>query len=58
MVMSGVNVVLDRHLPAGDFDYFLKIGVGVIEDFNRIHGGLLIALPGLRQTRTFFVMRK
>jgi Lrp/AsnC family leucine-responsive transcriptional regulator len=25
---------------------------------NRIHGEQLIALPGLRQTRTFFVMKE
>jgi DNA-binding Lrp family transcriptional regulator len=40
------------HLVAGDFDYFLKIRVGDMEDFNRIHGEKLIALPGMRQTRT------
>ena len=46
------------HLVAGDFDYFLKIRVGDMEDFNRIHGEQLIALPGVRQTRTFFVMKE
>jgi Lrp/AsnC family leucine-responsive transcriptional regulator len=45
-------------LVAGDFDYFLKIRVGDMEDFNRIHGEQLIALPGVRQTRTFFVMKE
>ena len=53
-----VGVVLDCHLVAGDFDYFLKIRVGDMEDFNRIHGEQLIALPGVRQTRTFFVMKE
>mgnify|MGYP000682736293 CR=1 FL=1 len=46
------------HLVAGDFDYFLKIRVGDMADFNRIHGDQLIALPGVRQTRTFFVMKE
>jgi Lrp/AsnC family leucine-responsive transcriptional regulator len=46
------------HLVAGDFDYFLKIRVGDMEDFNRIHGEQLIAPPGMRQTRTFFVMKE
>ena len=27
-------------------------------DFNRIHGEQLIALPGVRQTRTFFVKKE
>ncbi|MGG7516375.1 Lrp/AsnC family transcriptional regulator [Allorhizobium undicola] len=53
-----LNCVLDCHLVAGDFDYFLKIRVGGMADFNRIHGSQLIALPGVRQTRTFFVMKE
>ena len=51
-------VVLDCHLVAGDFDFFLKIRVRDIDDFNRLHGEQLIALPGVRQTRTFFVMKE
>ncbi len=50
--------VLDCHLVAGDFDYFLKIRVHDIADFNRLHGSRLIAVPGVRQTRTFFVMKE
>ncbi len=50
--------VLDCHLVAGDFDYFLKIRVRDIADFNHLHGKRLIALPGVRQTRTFFVMKE
>ncbi|WP_199231498.1 Lrp/AsnC family transcriptional regulator [Azospirillum sp. TSO35-2] len=50
--------VLDCHLVAGDFDFFLKIRVSDIADFNRLHGEQLIALPGVRQTRTFFVMKE
>jgi Lrp/AsnC family leucine-responsive transcriptional regulator len=50
--------ILDCHLVAGDFDYFLKIRVRDIADFNRLHGEQLVALPGVRQTRTFFVMKE
>lgn len=50
--------ILDCHLVAGDFDYFLKIRVRDIADFNRLHGEQLIAIPGVRQTRTFFVMKE
>ncbi|MBP0617719.1 Lrp/AsnC ligand binding domain-containing protein [Jiella mangrovi] len=52
-----LSVVLDCHLVAGDFDYLLKIRVRDMADFNRLHGNTLIALPGVRQTRTFFVMK-
>ena len=50
--------VLDCHLVAGDFDFFLKIRVKDIADFRRLHGEQLLALPGVRQTRTFFVMKE
>jgi Lrp/AsnC family transcriptional regulator, leucine-responsive regulatory protein len=50
--------VLDCHLVAGDFDYFLKIRARDIADFSRLLGERLIALPGVRQTRTFFVLKE
>jgi len=53
-----LSVVLDCHLVAGDFDYFLKIRVEDMAGFNRLHSDTLIALPGVRQTRTFFVMKE
>ncbi|MBU2285735.1 MAG: Lrp/AsnC ligand binding domain-containing protein [Gammaproteobacteria bacterium] len=52
-----LSVVLDCHLVAGDFDYLLKIRVRDMADFNRLHGETLISLPGVRQIRTFFVMK-
>ncbi|MCP1198610.1 Lrp/AsnC family transcriptional regulator [Notoacmeibacter sp. MSK16QG-6] len=56
--ITDLPFVLDCHLVAGDFDYFLKIRVRDMSDFNRLHGDKLIALPGVRQTRTFFVMKE
>jgi Lrp/AsnC family transcriptional regulator, leucine-responsive regulatory protein len=53
-----IKDVLDCHLVAGDFDYLLKIRVRDMADFNKLHGQKLIALPGVRQTRTFFVMKE
>jgi Lrp/AsnC family leucine-responsive transcriptional regulator len=53
-----IPMVLDCHVVAGDFDYFLKIRVKDMADFNHLHGHTLIALPGVRQTRTFFVMKE
>lgn len=51
-------VVLDCYLVAGDFDYFLKVRVRDLQDFNRLHSKTLIALPGVRQIRTFFVLKE
>ena len=56
--IKDLSFILDCHLLAGDFDYFLKIRVRDIADFNKLHGEKLIALPGVRQTRTFFVMKE
>ncbi|HPF46230.1 MAG TPA: Lrp/AsnC family transcriptional regulator [Emcibacteraceae bacterium] len=50
--------VLDCHLTAGDFDYLLKIRVRDLKDFSKMHGNKLLGLPGVRQTRTFFVMKE
>ena len=49
--------ILDCVLVAGDFDFLLKIRSRDMEDFNKLQGEKLIALPGVRQTRTFFVMK-
>jgi Lrp/AsnC family transcriptional regulator, leucine-responsive regulatory protein len=56
--VAALPFVLDCYLVAGDFDYFLKIRVRDIADFSRLHGERLLALPGVRQTRTFFVMKE
>lgn len=56
--VSRMKELLDCHLVAGDFDYLLKIRVRDMSDFNVLHGKMLIALPGVRQIRTFFVMKE
>jgi Lrp/AsnC family leucine-responsive transcriptional regulator len=53
-----MKTILDCYLVAGDFDYFLKIRVRDMADFNKLHSDKLITLPGVRQTRTFFVMKE
>lgn len=53
-----IKEVLDCNLVAGDFDYLLKIRVRDIADFNLLHSKRLIALPGVRQARTFFVLKE
>jgi len=53
-----VKEILDCILVAGEYDYFLKIRARDIADFNKLQGQTLIALPGVQNTRTFFVMRE
>lgn len=56
--VMALKQVLDCNLVAGDFDYLLKIRVRDIADFNALHAAQLLTLPGVRQTRTFFVMKE
>lgn len=56
--VAQMKEVLDCNLVAGDFDYLLKVRVRDMADFNALHGRQLISLPGVRQIRTFFVMKE
>lgn len=58
LAIQALPFVLNCQLVAGDFDYFLKIRIRDLEDFNRLHGQQLIALPGVRQLRTFFSLKE
>ena len=48
--------VLECVLVAGEVDYFLRIRVRDLPAFNRLHSERIIAMPGVRQVRTFFVL--
>ncbi len=50
--------ILDCHLVAGEVDYFLRIRVDDIASFARFHSAHILALPGVRQVRTFFVLNE
>ncbi len=50
--------ILECLCLAGEFDYWLKIRMKDITSFNRFHADILLALPGVRQLRTFFVLRE
>lgn len=56
--VGAMTEVLDCNLVAGDFDYLLKIRVRDMAGFNLLHGRQLITLPGVRQIRTFFVLKE
>lgn len=56
--VGGMKEALDCSLVAGDFDYLLKIRVRDMAGFNLLHGRQLITLPGVRQIRTFFVLKE
>ena len=53
-----IPVVQECLSLAGEFDYWLKIRVKDIKAFNRLHANVLLALPRVRQLRTFFVLNE
>lgn len=53
-----LSIVLSCFLVAGEYDYLLKIRVKDMADFNKLHSDKLLALPEVRQLRTYFVMKE
>lgn len=49
---------LECHLVAGEFDYFLIVRTKDLERFNKLHAEEILTLPGVRQIRTFFVVKQ
>jgi DNA-binding Lrp family transcriptional regulator len=49
---------LECHLVAGEFDYFLIVRTKDLERFNKLHADAILTLPGVRQIRTFFVVKQ
>ena len=45
-------------LVAGEFDYFLIVRTKDLERFNKLHAEEILTLPGVRQMRTFFVLKQ
>ena len=49
---------LDCVVVTGEFDYFVTIRTRDNESFNRLHAAELLYLPGVRQIRTFVVLKQ
>ncbi|HEY8564526.1 MAG TPA: Lrp/AsnC ligand binding domain-containing protein [Beijerinckiaceae bacterium] len=50
--------VLECHMVAGGFDYLLKTRVADMVAYRRFLGEVLLALPGVKETRTYAVMEE
>jgi DNA-binding Lrp family transcriptional regulator len=42
----------------GEFDYFMLLRTRDHESFNRLHAEQLLHLPGVRQIRSFMVLKQ
>jgi DNA-binding Lrp family transcriptional regulator len=49
---------LDCVVVTGEFDYFVVVRTRDNESFNRLHAEELLYLPGVRQIRTFVVLKQ
>ena len=50
--------VLECHMVAGGFDYLIKTRVADMAAYRRFLGEILLALPGVKETRTYAVMEE
>ena len=49
---------MECHCVTGEFDYFMLIRTTNNDSFNKLHAEQLLHLPGVRQIRTFFVLKQ
>jgi DNA-binding Lrp family transcriptional regulator len=54
---AGISGCMECHVVTGEFDYFMLIRTQDSESFNRLHAEQLLYLPGVRQVRSFMVLR-
>jgi DNA-binding Lrp family transcriptional regulator len=53
-----VSGCLECHVVTGEFDYFMLVRTRDSESFSRLHAEQLLYLPGVRQIRTFVVLKE
>lgn len=57
-MVTKVSGCLECHVVAGEFDYFMLVRTRDNESFNRLHAEQLLHLPGVRQIRSFMVLKQ
>ena len=53
-----VSGCMECHVVTGEFDYFMLVRTRDNDSFNRLHAQQLLYLPGVRQIRTFMVLKQ
>lgn len=53
-----VSGCMECHVVTGEFDYFMLVRTRDSDSFNRLHAEQLLYLPGVRQVRTFMVLKE
>ncbi|MDO5625467.1 MAG: Lrp/AsnC ligand binding domain-containing protein [Pseudomonadota bacterium] len=53
-----ISGCMECHVVTGEFDYLLLVRTRDGDNFNRLHAEQLLYLPGVRQIRTFMVLKQ
>lgn len=53
-----VSGCMECHVITGEFDYFMLVRTRDHDSFNRLHAEQLLHLPGVRQIRSFMVLKQ
>ncbi|WP_353092738.1 Lrp/AsnC family transcriptional regulator [Methylibium sp.] len=53
-----VSGCMECHVVTGEFDYFMLVRTRDNDSFNRLHAEQLLHLPGVRQIRSFMVLKQ
>ena len=53
-----VSGCMECHVVTGEFDYFMLVRTRDSDSFNRLHAQQLLYLPGVRQIRSFVVLKQ
>ncbi len=56
--LAQVPEVLEAYLVSGDYDYFIRIAVRDTRDYERLLREQLYLIPGIRHSKSSFVLRK
>ena len=53
-----VSGCMECHVVTGEFDYFMLVRTRDSDSFSRLHAEQLLYLPGVRQIRSFVVLKE
>ena len=53
-----VSGCMECHVVTGEFDYFMLVRTKDSDSFSRLHAEQLLYLPGVRQVRSFVVLKE
>ena len=56
--LEAIPEVLEAYLVSGDYDYYIRIAVKDTRDYERLLRERLYRVPGIRHSRSSFVLRK